>query len=47
MNKKKLILWDWNGTLLNDIDACVEAMNVMLGKRNMSLLGIERYKFHC
>lgn len=27
---KKLILWDWNGTLLDDIDLCVELLNDML-----------------
>ncbi len=42
--KKKLIIWDWNGTLLNDVDACVTAMNIMLKKRNMPLLTTERYK---
>ena len=44
MDNKKLILWDWNGTLLDDVNACVDAMNIMLEKRNMSFLDIEKYK---
>lgn len=30
MKKIKCILWDWNGTLLNDVDLCVFALNAML-----------------
>lgn len=40
----RLILWDWNGTLLNDVDACVDAMNQMLAKRSMDFLSIEKYQ---
>jgi phosphoglycolate phosphatase len=39
-----LIIWDWNGTLLNDVEACVTAMNVMLKRRNMSVLDSNHYK---
>lgn len=42
--KKKLIIWDWNGTLLNDVDACVDSMNQMLRNRNMEVLTQEKYK---
>lgn len=42
--KKKLIIWDWNGTLLDDVQACVDTMNVMLQKRNMDFLSNNRYK---
>ena len=28
------VIWDWNGTLLNDVDWCVAQMNHMLKKRN-------------
>lgn len=38
MQNKKLIIWDWNGTLLNDVDICVKAMNIMLERRDMKLL---------
>lgn len=30
--KTKLVLWDWNGTLLNDVDLCVDALNLLLGR---------------
>ncbi|MFP4025321.1 MAG: HAD family hydrolase [Thiohalospira sp.] len=44
MNDKQLIIWDWNGTILNDIDACIASMNVMLEQRNMKLLDEATYK---
>lgn len=28
--KTSLVLWDWNGTLLNDVGLCVEALNRLL-----------------
>jgi len=41
---KKLVIWDWNGTLLNDVEACVQSMNTMLRKRKMKYLSTVRYK---
>jgi phosphoglycolate phosphatase len=38
------IIWDWNGTLLNDIELCVETINQMLEKRNLTLLTQASYK---
>lgn len=38
------IIWDWNGTLLDDVAACVEAMNCMLAKRRLGVLSLERYR---
>ena len=32
------VIWDWNGTLFDDVSACIEAMNTMLGRRGMSEL---------
>ena len=26
----ELILWDWNGTLLDDVELCVDALNRLL-----------------
>ena len=40
----KYILWDWNGTLLNDTDVCVNVMNKLLAKRGMSLSNTDNYK---
>ncbi len=38
------IIWDWNGTLLNDVEFCVSAINSLLKKRNLALLTTETYK---
>ncbi len=40
----RTIIWDWNGTLLNDIDLCVQTINVLLKKRNLPCLDKKRYK---
>lgn len=47
MKKKqgyKHIIWDWNGTLLNDVETVVEAMNNLLKRRNLPLLDMEKYR---
>ena len=33
------ILWDWNGTLLDDAWLCVEVMNSMLAERDLPQIG--------
>jgi len=38
------IIWDWNGTLMDDLDLCIKVMNVSLAKRNMRLLTKEYYR---
>ena len=38
------IIWDWNGTLLNDVDLCVGSMNILLKERNLPLLSPEVYR---
>ncbi len=38
------IIWDWNGTLLNDTDICIECMNTLLTKREMEILTHDRYR---
>ncbi|MDO8927973.1 MAG: HAD hydrolase-like protein [Bacteroidota bacterium] len=38
------IIWDWNGTLLNDIELCVQTINEMLQKRNLQKLTVDEYK---
>jgi len=32
------VIWDWNGTLLNDVDWCITQINRMLAKRNKRIL---------
>ena len=38
------IIWDWNGTLLNDAHICMECVNDMLRKRNMPVLDLPTYR---
>lgn len=38
------IIWDWNGTLLNDLDFCISTINVLLKERNLDLLDRFTYK---
>lgn len=38
------IIWDWNGTLLSDVEAGLNAVNAMLLKRRLPRLTLERYR---
>jgi len=38
------IIWDWNGTLLNDTQICVQSINLLLVERNLPTLSIDKYK---
>ncbi|MCL2558913.1 MAG: HAD hydrolase-like protein [Turicibacter sp.] len=38
MNKYSHIIWDWNGTLLDDVQHCMDVMNRMLEKRGMAIM---------
>ena len=38
------IIWDWNGTLLNDLDFCISTINTLLEKRNLKLIDRKSYK---
>lgn len=40
----KHIIWDWNGTLFNDVEVCVSIVNSLLAKRNLPPLSFEKYK---
>jgi phosphoglycolate phosphatase len=44
MQVYKHILWDWNGTLFDDLALCVNVMNTLLSKRGLPLLDAERYR---
>lgn len=41
---KSLILWDWNGTLLDDVDVCVDSMNCLLSKRKLKSINKQIYR---
>ena len=40
----KYILWDWNGTLLDDVSASLASVNDMLSARGMPPLDIMKYR---
>lgn len=37
------IIWDWNGTLLDDVDYAISCMNRLLLKRNLPSLNRQKY----
>jgi phosphoglycolate phosphatase len=46
MQKRRIrnIIWDWNGTLLNDMVTCIECMNIMLNKRSLPQISSDHYR---
>lgn len=44
MDKYKYIIWDWNGTLLDDINASLRSVNDMLEKRRMPPIDKNTYR---
>lgn len=40
----KRLIWDWNGTLLNDVDLCVELLNELLVERGMREVTRDYYR---
>lgn len=38
------VIWDWNGTLLNDIDLCINSINKLLKARQLPEIDIDTYK---
>jgi phosphoglycolate phosphatase len=37
------VIWDWNGTLLDDLDLCIDVMNGLLQRRDLPLMDRARY----
>jgi phosphoglycolate phosphatase len=44
IKKYKHIIWDWNGTLFNDIALCCDIMNGIRQRRNMPQITLEKYR---
>lgn len=44
LNQIENIIWDWNGTLLNDVETCINCMNKLLITRNLPELELKRYR---
>ncbi|MCQ4875598.1 MULTISPECIES: HAD family hydrolase [Odoribacteraceae] len=42
--KYKNIVWDWNGTLLDDVRISVDTINRMLEQKNLKRLTVDNYK---
>lgn len=42
--KYKHVIWDWNGTILDDVKLCTDIINGILTKRNLPPLTLEKYK---
>lgn len=43
MKEYKVIIWDFNGTLIDDIDAALASVNDMLTRRNLPTINFEQY----
>ena len=41
---QKTIIWDWNGTLLDDLELSLNSVNILLKERNLPILIVDRYK---
>jgi len=44
MKHKKYIIWDWNGTMLDDTGYCVDCMNTVLDQYNINRIDIDLYR---
>ncbi len=44
MQKTRTVIWDWNGTLLDDVEICIAAINIMLGERRKNLIDRDTYR---
>jgi len=43
MKEYKVIIWDFNGTLIDDIDAALASVNDMLTRRSLPTINFEQY----
>ena len=44
LNNYKHIIWDWNGTLLDDVDFCRCIINRILRENDLAELSLEKYR---
>ena len=40
------ILWDWNGTIVDDAHLCIESLNILLAQRNLQQVPLREYQEH-
>ncbi len=44
LRKIKHVIWDWNGTLLDDVELCVNIINGLLKNHGLKTLSVNEYK---
>jgi len=44
INNYNHVIWDWNGTLLNDVDFCCKIINRILVENNLPVLSLKKYR---
>lgn len=44
LKKYKHIIWDWNGTLFDDVFLCCDIMNALLSRRSMQQITLDTYR---
>ena len=44
MNEVKHIIWDWNGTLIDDVSLCVQILNSVLFNHGKEKVSINQYR---
>jgi len=44
MKKYKHVIWDWNGTILDDVELCVAIVNRLKAGRGQAPISVERYR---
>lgn len=44
INLPRHVIWDWNGTLQDDVQAAVNGINLLLRQRNMPQVTVERHR---
>jgi len=44
MKSYKHVIWDWNGTILDDVELCVEVVNRLKAERGQPPISVERYR---
>lgn len=44
LEKYKHVIWDWNGTLFNDVVLCADIMNNLMKKSDLGSITVEEYR---
>ena len=44
LNNYSHVIWDWNGTLFDDVELCAGIMNILLTQESLPIISVEKYK---